>query len=71
MIDECKKNSKDSSKAFIVVRGSMLVYKIITLEGRRFRIKEKVFFLISNLYLFINIILIRMVPILIVPLSYS
>jgi len=69
MIDECKKNSKDSSKAFIVVRGSMLVYKIITLEGRRFRIKEKVFFLIFNL--FINIILIRMVPILIVPLSYS
>jgi hypothetical protein len=69
MIDECKKNSKDSSKAFIVVRGSMLVYKIITLEGRRFRIKEKVFFLIFNL--FINIILIRMVPFLIVPLSYS
>jgi hypothetical protein len=69
MIDECKKNSKNSSKAFIVVRGSMLVYKIITLEGRRFRIKEKVFFLIFNL--FINIILIRMVPILIVPLSYS
>jgi hypothetical protein len=42
MLDECKKLPKDPTKGFVVVRGGHLVYKIIRLEGRRFRMREKV-----------------------------
>jgi hypothetical protein len=56
-LEECKKNSKEQKKGFVVVRGSAIVNKIIALEGRKFRIKEKV----KNFY---NNLTFRMVAIL-------
>ena len=43
MLDECKKLTKDTNKGFVVVKGGALVLKIISIEGRKFRIREKVF----------------------------
>jgi hypothetical protein len=42
MLDECKKVPKDPTKGFVVVRGGHLVAKVITMEGRKIRIREKV-----------------------------
>ena len=42
MLDECKKLNKDTNKGFVVVKGAALVLKIINIEGRKFRIREKV-----------------------------
>jgi hypothetical protein len=41
LIVESKKTKKDPSKGYIAVHGAALVNKILILEGRSFRIRDK------------------------------